>query len=102
LSDQLDEFVEIGHYLSAYRIEHVVGSPSFHPSIAVVVLSVLALLSLHLAGRNIQIVCWFINRWKNDDSDANFKKLLERIILAQGRDVFLKNHRNLPYSGKLP
>lgn len=28
---------------------------------------------------NIQIVCWFANRWKGDDSDANFRRLLSRI-----------------------
>jgi hypothetical protein len=28
---------------------------------------------------NIQIVCWFANRWKGDDSDANFRRLLVRL-----------------------
>ena len=28
---------------------------------------------------NIQIVCWFINRWKNNDSAENFARLLGRI-----------------------
>lgn len=28
---------------------------------------------------NIQVVCWFANRWKGDDSDANFRRLLARI-----------------------
>jgi hypothetical protein len=28
---------------------------------------------------NIQIVCWFANRWKGDDSDANFRRLLSRL-----------------------
>ena len=28
---------------------------------------------------NIQVVCWFANRWKGDDSDANFRRLLSRI-----------------------
>ncbi|VVT28934.1 conserved hypothetical protein [Roseovarius sp. EC-HK134] len=27
---------------------------------------------------NIQVVCWFANRWKGDDSDANFRRLLSR------------------------
>ena len=28
---------------------------------------------------NIQIVCWFANRWKGDDSDTNFRRLLSRL-----------------------
>ena len=28
---------------------------------------------------NIQIVCWFINRWKSDDSNASFQRLLSMI-----------------------
>ena len=28
---------------------------------------------------NIQVVCWFVNRWKSDDSDANFRRLLSRL-----------------------
>jgi hypothetical protein len=28
---------------------------------------------------NIQVVCWFLNRWKGDDSNANFARLLARV-----------------------
>ena len=28
---------------------------------------------------NIQVVCWFINRWKNNDSNENFARLLQRV-----------------------
>lgn len=28
---------------------------------------------------NIQIVCWFINRWKSDDTNSNFIRLLQRV-----------------------
>lgn len=32
----------------------------------------------YLSG-NIQVVCWFINRWKNTDSNENFARLLQRL-----------------------
>ena len=32
---------------------------------------------------NIQVVCWFINRWKSDDSNPNFMRLLE--LVTQSR-----------------
>jgi hypothetical protein len=31
----------------------------------------------HYEKDNIQIVCWFVNRWKNDDDDENFRRLIE-------------------------
>lgn len=33
---------------------------------------------------NIQVVCWFANRWKGDDSDANFRRLLSRLGAGLG------------------
>lgn len=30
----------------------------------------------HYARHNLQVVCRFINRWKNDDADQNFRRLI--------------------------
>ena len=30
----------------------------------------------HYEPGNVQVVAWFVNRWKNDDSQANFERLL--------------------------
>jgi hypothetical protein len=30
----------------------------------------------HYARQNLQVVCRFINRWKNDDADQNFRRLI--------------------------
>jgi hypothetical protein len=37
----------------------------------------------HYEPGNLQIVCKFANRWKNDDSDANFRRLLTIAITNQ-------------------
>ena len=33
--------------------------------------------SLGYVKGNIQMVCWFVNRWKGVDSDDNFRRLIE-------------------------
>ncbi len=31
----------------------------------------------HYEPENLQVVCWFVNRWKNDGDDASFRSLIE-------------------------
>jgi hypothetical protein len=31
------------------------------------------------APNNLQVVCRFVNRWKSDDSDENFRRLIELV-----------------------
>jgi len=38
----------------------------------------------HYEPDNLQIVCWFINRWKSDDSSANFRRLLQAVCGTHG------------------
>lgn len=37
----------------------------------------------HYAPGNLQVLCWFANRWKNDDDNANFRQLID-IVRAVG------------------
>lgn len=39
----------------------------------------------HYAKGNLQLVCRFINRWKNDDDDANFRRLVA--LLRRGEST---------------
>lgn len=33
----------------------------------------------HYEPGNLQVVCWFVNRWKSDDTDNNFRRLLKLV-----------------------
>jgi len=36
----------------------------------------------HYEPGNLKVVAWFANRWKNDDSDENFARLLRLVRAA--------------------
>lgn len=38
----------------------------------------------HYAPENLQVVCRFVNRWKSDDSDANFRRLVGLVRQSRG------------------
>jgi hypothetical protein len=33
----------------------------------------------HYEPNNLQLLCNFVNRWKNDDDSENFKRLIEKV-----------------------
>lgn len=37
----------------------------------------------HYAAGNLQIVCWFANRWKSTDLDSNFRRLIAAVRTAE-------------------
>lgn len=42
--------------------------------------------SLGYVPGNIQMLCWFVNRWKSDDTDQNFRRLIDVLKSSPSQD----------------